>query len=548
MTRTKMPWRPPYRCSKFRHVYGRTISRGTYEAIPISSGVGGVHGCDVNPRFIAVVTEAGGGGAFIILPLSHHGRIDPLCPRVCGHRRSVLDVKWNPFNDYVIASCSEDATVCVWEIPEGGLRCNLTKPLCTLVGHIRRVSLIQWHPTASGLLFTAGYDNKVLLWCVEESSIPVRLIACHTDVVLSLSFNVDGSLLATSCRDRRLRVVDSRTGTVLQEKCCTNHRVNLVAFLGNLKRLVTTGVSQWNSRQLLLWDQEDLSEPLVKEEVDGLSGLLFPFYDADTRMLYVAGKGDGNIRYYELNNEKPFLVFLGEFRSPLPQKGLGTMPKRGLDVGACEVYRFYRVVITKSLIEPISMIVPRKSDVFQEDLYPKTASSEPALTAEQWLSGVNRSDYSYPSTRVLNTGHCIDPNMKTMMRLKHRDHSLACWTVYLGSGVFSLDYGSSQLQPVVLCPLLVSLMENYKPTVPMELRPRKGQKAIDVERPDEKSPPANEKELRRMVTCQRDEIRQLREQLAHRDLQLQQCELELQNQRNTHKPVSSPGRNDSTYA
>uniref|UniRef100_UPI00358F0407 coronin-2A-like n=1 Tax=Myxine glutinosa TaxID=7769 RepID=UPI00358F0407 len=189
-----------------------------------------------------------------------------------------------------------------------------------------------------------------------------------------------------------------------------------------------------------------------------------------------------------------------------------------------------------------------QSDVFQEDLYPKTASSEPALTAEQWLSGVNRSDYSYPSTRVLNTGHCIDPNMKTMMRLKHRDHSLACWTVYLGSGVFSLDYGSSQLQPVVLCPLLVSLMENYKPTVPMELRPRKGQKAIDVERPDEKSPPANEKELRRMVTCQRDEIRQLREQLAHRDLQLQQCELELQNQRNTHKPVSSPGRNDSTYA
>uniref|UniRef100_A0A8C4QWC0 Coronin n=2 Tax=Eptatretus burgeri TaxID=7764 RepID=A0A8C4QWC0_EPTBU len=489
MTRTKMPWRPPYRCSKFRHVYGRTTSHGTYEAIPISSGVGGVHGCDVNPQFIAVVTEAGGGGAFIILPLSHHGRIDPLCPRVCGHRRSVLDVKWNPFNDYVIASCSEDATVCVWEIPEGGLRCNLTKPLCTLVGHVRRVSLIQWHPTASGLLFTAGYDNKVLLWCVEESSIPVRLIACHTDVVLSLSFNVDGSLFATSCRDRRLRVVDSRTGAVLQEKCCTNHRVNLVAFLGNLKRLVTTGVSQWNSRQLLLWDQEHLSEPLVKEEVDGLSGLLFPFYDADTRMLYVAGKGDGNIRYYELNEDKPFLVFLGEFRSPLPQKGLGTMPKRGLDVGACEVYRFYRVVITKSLIEPISMIVPRKSDIFQEDLYPKTASSEPALTAEQWLSGVNRS------------------------------------------------------------PVLVSLMKNYKPTVPMEPRPSpKGQKAIDVEQPDEKSLPATETELRRMVTCQRDEIRQLREKLAHRDLQLQQCELELQNQRNYQKPISPPGRNDSTYA
>lgn len=36
--------------------------------------------------------------------------------------------------------------------------------------------------------------------------------------------------------------------------------------------------------------QEDLSMPLIEEEIDGLSGLLFPFYDADTHMLYLAGK------------------------------------------------------------------------------------------------------------------------------------------------------------------------------------------------------------------------------------------------------------------
>lgn len=36
--------------------------------------------------------------------------------------------------------------------------------------------------------------------------------------------------------------------------------------------------------------QEDLSMPIVEEDIDGLSGLLFPFYDADTHMLYLAGK------------------------------------------------------------------------------------------------------------------------------------------------------------------------------------------------------------------------------------------------------------------
>lgn len=30
--------------------------------------------------------------------------------------------------------------------------------------------------------------------------------------------------------------------------------------------------------------------PIIEEEIDGLSGLLFPFYDADTHMLYLAGK------------------------------------------------------------------------------------------------------------------------------------------------------------------------------------------------------------------------------------------------------------------
>lgn len=39
------------------------------------------------------------------------GKLDPHYPKVCGHRGNVLDIKWNPFNDFEIASCSEDATV-----------------------------------------------------------------------------------------------------------------------------------------------------------------------------------------------------------------------------------------------------------------------------------------------------------------------------------------------------------------------------------------------------------------------------------------------------
>lgn len=39
------------------------------------------------------------------------------------------------------------------------------------------------------------------------------------------------------------------------------------------------------------------------------------------------------------------------------------MPKRGLDVSSCEIFRFYKLITTKSLIEPVSMIVPRRVSV-----------------------------------------------------------------------------------------------------------------------------------------------------------------------------------------
>ncbi|OBS79554.1 hypothetical protein A6R68_18066 [Neotoma lepida] len=40
------------------------------------------------------------------------GRIEPNYPKVCGHQGNVLDIKWNPFIDNIIASCSEDTSPC----------------------------------------------------------------------------------------------------------------------------------------------------------------------------------------------------------------------------------------------------------------------------------------------------------------------------------------------------------------------------------------------------------------------------------------------------
>ena len=67
-----------------------------------------------------------------------------------------------------------------------------------------------------------------------------------------------------------------------------------------------------------------------------------PFYDVDTDMLYLAGKGDGNVRYYEITDDDKHIYFLNEYKSAQPQKGMGLLPKRANDIPKCEVTRFYK--------------------------------------------------------------------------------------------------------------------------------------------------------------------------------------------------------------
>ncbi|KAK7789673.1 hypothetical protein R5R35_011444 [Gryllus longicercus] len=383
-------WFRGVRSSKFRHVYGLPAKReGCYENIKITKNAHDGHYCAVNPKFVAVVTEVAGGGTFLVLPLHNTGRLDFNSSRVTGHRGPVLDIKWNPFNDNIIASCSDDCTVKLWYIPDGGLATHLTDWLIDLHGHKRRVGYIEWHPSAENILISAGFDHLMIVWDVGHGQ-AVNVIDCHPDVIYSLSFNRDGSLVTTTCKDKKLRVIEPRRGIVLSEGIChAGTKACKAVFLGNTGRILTTGFSRHSDRQYAVWSQSDLSEPLVMESIDSSSGVLFPYYDHDTRIVYLAGKGDGNIRYYEVVDQAPWLHYLNQFLSGSPQRGLGFIPKRGCDVSQCEIFRFYKLHATKGMCEPISMIVPRKSDQFQDDLYPDTAAPSPALTAQEWISGKN---------------------------------------------------------------------------------------------------------------------------------------------------------------
>jgi WD40 repeat protein len=55
---------------------------------------------------------------------------------------------------------------------------------------------------------------QMIVWDVGCGE-AVSVIDCHPDVIYSMSFNRDGSLIATTCKDKKLRIIEPRRGIVL---------------------------------------------------------------------------------------------------------------------------------------------------------------------------------------------------------------------------------------------------------------------------------------------------------------------------------------------
>lgn len=212
-----------------------------------------------------------------------------------------------------------------------------------------------------------------------------------------------------------VRIVDGQTGKESSVTIPNAHegvKSTKIQWMGESGKLLTTGASKQSGREMKVWDIRNLSASLHSEAVDTASGALIPLYDQDTSVLYLCGKGDGQIRLYEFEDKDPFMYKLTDgFRSTVPGKGYCTVPKRGLDIMDCETTRILKLT-NKDGIHPLRFIVPRKSDAFQDDIFPPAPAPTHAHTCSEWLNGSSK----LPVTMKLDpqsmaaTGGCAGNN------------------------------------------------------------------------------------------------------------------------------------------
>lgn len=376
--------------SKFRHSRAQVAKPDTHfiNMSPTSAiwDCGNFMAC--NSLYVAVPWNQNGSTA--VFRHNQHGKLPNIVPILTGHSAPVIDLTFSPFDDSLLFTASEDSTIRGWKIPDGGLTSNDTPSIIELKGHSKKVGILAFNSSASNVLASAGMDNVVNLWDTEVQQAKISMKP-YQEQILSLNWNIDGSLINTTTRDKKVNILDSRTGNIVASADSHQGSKNQRSVWAKRKNmLITVGFDKSQRREVMVWDCRSLAKPIHSEEIDQSSSVMMPFYDEDTSMLFVGSKGDGSIKYYEVCSEAPHLLPCATYTSPDPAKGLCMMPKRSLDVKQCEVSRFYFLTANKTMY-PVRMILPRKqAEVeFQEDVFVPTFASEPAISASEFFEGKN---------------------------------------------------------------------------------------------------------------------------------------------------------------
>uniref|UniRef100_A0A7M4FSC1 Coronin n=1 Tax=Crocodylus porosus TaxID=8502 RepID=A0A7M4FSC1_CROPO len=379
--------------SKFRHAQGTVLHRDTHitnlKGLNLTTP-GECNGFCANQQRLAVPLLSA-GGQIAILELSKPGRLPDTSIPTIQNGTPVADFCWDPFDLQRLAVAGEDAKIRIWRIPPGGLQKMLLEPEAVLRGHTEKIYSIQFHPQAADILASSSYDMTVRIWDLRTKQ-EVLCLKGHTDQIFSLAWSPDGRKLATVSKDGRVRLYKPRQSLEPEQDGPgpEGSRGARVVWACGGHYLLVSGFDSRSERQLYLYKADSLSAgPIAVGTVDVSPSTLIPFYDEDTSVVFLTGKGDTRVFVYEIVTEAPFFLECNSFSSSDPHKGFVFLPKTTCNVREVEFARALR--LRQSSVEPVVFKVPRvKKEFFQDDIFPPTTVWwEPALTATAWLTGSN---------------------------------------------------------------------------------------------------------------------------------------------------------------
>ncbi|KAF1330331.1 Tumor-specific antigen, partial [Globisporangium splendens] len=354
-----------------------------------------------NANFWAVPIT-GAGGPVMVNHLTAAGRASMETPILNGHKYAVTDMDFSPFDDdrNLLATGGGDSVIQIWSLRENDVKSSAAAPVQTLTGHTKALRTVQFHPTALNVLCSSAQDLSIRLWDVEYGKEQVTLTGKFDDMVWNMAFNDDGSLLATSSRDKIVRIFDPRRHDHALVAMGCGHdsgKPQFVAWINSSasSKILTIGVNARNEKQILFWDPRNLVDPIsrpVTIESTSSSVVHYPLYDESSRLLFLVGMGNRHVQSYEIDPTSATahanLPFTYAGQDPI--SGAALLPKRLCDVRNVEIDRM--LLLTPRVVDHVSFSLPRAETLkqfFQDDVYGLVQTTKPSLAANEWFDGKN---------------------------------------------------------------------------------------------------------------------------------------------------------------
>jgi len=104
----------------------------------------------------------------------------------------------------------------IWKLPANGLNQDITEAQHTFDFGSDVVTKLSFHPTTSDLLAVGQRTKTLALYDLSQTQQVCEFKAeQHLSDIVSMTWNQDGTVLASSCKDKYLRLFDVRSADKL---------------------------------------------------------------------------------------------------------------------------------------------------------------------------------------------------------------------------------------------------------------------------------------------------------------------------------------------
>lgn len=144
-----------------------------------------------------------------------------------------------------------------------------------------------------------------------------------------------------------------------------------------------------SKRMTRFFNLDNLEKHSMKKDIDQKGNTFFPYWDEDTSLLFLPGKGSGQLMWVELRGDastkKRWYPSSLTYNNADSAVGGAFLPKRFCDVNNHTIATYY--MLTQKAIVPIFVSVPRKQSSYQSDIYADAYAGVPAISADEWQAG-----------------------------------------------------------------------------------------------------------------------------------------------------------------